>query len=76
MDTRPLSPDQQIEHIRALFEEINRTRVPKRKGIGEFLRNLAERISRPQKKVIMKRVSEAAPPKKSADRVNTMTKSL
>jgi hypothetical protein len=64
MDTQPPSPEQQIENIRALFEEINRTPEPKRKGIGKFLHSLAERMSQPQKKVIMKRVLEAEPPKK------------
>jgi hypothetical protein len=63
MDTQPPNPDEQIEHIRALFEEINRIRQPERKGIGKFLHNLAERMSQPQKKVIMKRVLEAEPPK-------------
>jgi hypothetical protein len=64
MDTQPPSPEQQIENIRALFEEINRTPEPKRKGIGKFLHSLAERMSQPQKKVIMKRVMEAEPSKK------------
>lgn len=62
MDTQPPTPDQQIEHIHALFEEINLIPEPKRKGIGKFLHNLAEKMSQPQKKVIMKRVLEAEPP--------------
>jgi hypothetical protein len=65
MDIQTPNPDQQIENIRALFEEINRKPEPKRKGIGKFLHNLAERMSQPQRKVIMKRVLEAEPPKKS-----------
>jgi hypothetical protein len=63
MDTQPPNPDKQIEHIRALFEEINKTHKFERKGIGKFLHNLAERMSQPQKKVIMKRVLEAEPRK-------------
>jgi hypothetical protein len=63
MDTQPPTPDQQIENIRALFEEINRIPQPERKGIGKFLHNLAEKMSQPRKKVIMKRVLEAEPPK-------------
>ena len=65
MDTKPSNPDIQIQRIRALFDEINRTPEPKRKGLGKFLHSLAERLSQPQKKVIMKRVLEAEPPKKS-----------
>jgi len=68
MDTQPPSPEQQIENIRALFEEINRTPVPQRRGIGKFLHSLAERMSQPQKKVIMMRVLEAEPPKKDLRR--------
>jgi hypothetical protein len=64
MDTQPPNPEQQIENIRGLFQEINRTPEPKRKGIGKLLHRLAERMSQPQKKVIMKRVLEAEPPKK------------
>ena len=63
MDTQPPNPDQQIEHIRELFEEINRIPERERKGIGKFLHNLAQRMSQPQRKVIMKRVMEAEPPK-------------
>jgi hypothetical protein len=63
MDTQPPNPDQQIEHIRALFEEMDRIPQPERKGIGRFLHNLAQRMSQPKKKVIMKRVLEAEPPK-------------
>jgi len=65
MNINPSNPDVQIERIRALFEEINRTPESKRKGIGKFLHSLAERMSQPQKKVIMKRVLEAEPPKKN-----------
>ena len=68
MDTQTPNPEQQIENIRALFEEINRTPVPQRRGIGKFLHSLAERMSQPQKKVIMMRVLEAEPPKKDLRR--------
>jgi hypothetical protein len=68
MDTQPPNPDQQMENIRALFEQINRTPQPERKGLGKFLHSLAQRMSQPKKKVIMKRVAEAEPSKKNVGR--------
>jgi hypothetical protein len=47
-----------------MFEEINKIQEPQRKGLGKFLHNLAQRMSQPQKKVIMKWVREAEPKKK------------
>jgi hypothetical protein len=64
MDTKTPNPDEQIDHIRAMFEEINKIQEPQRKGLGKFLHNLAQRMSQPQKKVIMKWVREAEPKKK------------
>jgi hypothetical protein len=63
MDTRPVNPDVQIERIRALFKESERTTKPRRTGIGKFLHSLAERMSQPQKKIIMRRVLETDPPR-------------
>jgi hypothetical protein len=65
MDTLPPNPDQQIEHIRELFEEINKIPQRQPRGIGRFFHNLAQRMSQPQKKIIMKRVLEAEPPKRN-----------
>jgi hypothetical protein len=59
-----LDPDEQIERIRVLFAQLDQP-APRR-GLGKFLHNLAERLSRPQKKVIMRRVREAEPLNKDA----------
>jgi hypothetical protein len=59
-----LNPDEQIERIRDLFAQLDQP-TP-RQGLGKFLHNLAERMSRPKKKIIMRRVREAEPLNKDA----------
>jgi hypothetical protein len=62
---KSLKSDDQIARIRALFEAADQAPPPPR-GFRKLLHDLAERISRPQKKIIMKRVRDAAPPDKNA----------
>jgi hypothetical protein len=57
----PRESDTEIERLRALFAGANQTHQPK--GIRGFFHRLAERLARPQKRIMMKRIREAEPVK-------------